>query len=749
MKKLLNNSYRREIDTKINHIVHIHKVMGKTVLSRPQTSLVKRSQGNREFLDGVMETPPRNREIGHKLDENDALHIFKMKWEDLEIPPSAAAEQRFVEQFLHALKNKSLKFHSFGLGPAGVKALLQVLRTQTKYVFLDLSSNHMSDKGAGHVARYMCTNPPIIHLDLRSNAITNTGFIKLFRALRRNSFLASLDISAVGGIERNKIGLQGCKELANMLLENEIISTLNISTCGVSIEGCAFLSLAFSRNKGLVSVDISANKFGHSGTNKLFSEDNSFGKIENFNISRNDISDLATASLCKQIKLSQSLQTLDLSHNKFTKFFLKQLQISLVGKNIQTLDISHNKFGPDCFIDFHDIIKETSSIQTLNLAANPIRDKGAKWIAKALEENTSIRSLDLSDAFITDKGAMRIAEVLEVNQTLERLILTNNSISDDGAIKIMKAVEKNDNIAILSLQNNEMTDKSAPHFLELMQKNTTLIDIDVEYNDFSYKTYALISETVANHKKDLSSNITKYARRHIEKLKKEEEILFDTRKKVEKRTKKVRKGLEEKQQKKEFYMDLRKSRTQAASDNEKRLEELKNESERMKDYRIDFQKNFAKFMSSAEAEKMRAENEYAKMCANRQHAASRVHRSENQKLETQVYYGRVIDDLKLQLSTVKLQLVQMLQEIQLQKDQLIKQEKEKVKAEQEERQKRKEKEKADRALKKVPGLRTISELQKMSKGIPKPMKVKKKKPPSRPKTAADAPIVRPELPELS
>lgn len=640
MKRLLNNTYKRNVDTRINRIVALHKN-----LPRPQTIHKSRCRS----------TQIMSANLNHLLNEQDARYIFKAKWDDLEIPQSKSAEQRFVDQFFKAIQKKSLNFGSFGLGPKATKAFLEIISTQTHFYQLDLSSNKLGDEGAFYVSQYLSCNPSIINLDLRSNNITSEGFSHILNSLKNNINICYLDISAIDGIDRNKLGVNGCQELSKLLISNEIISHLNLSMSGIPIDCCSILSKALAMNKSLIWLDISGNRFGYNGLTKLFSEDKSLGYLEYLNISKNDITDAASSSICKQINLSNYIKTIDFSYNKLSTSFLKKLVASIQNRKIQHLILSHNLFDQDSGQTIRNLIFEISSLETLNLSSNHLRDEGVHLLSKGLKESkgSHLKFLDLSDTSISDFGAVKLAKSLLENEILEKLLLNNNNIGDEGGIALFTSLCQNKTLLSIGLQSNEMTDTTSQSICDALLKNNTIIDINIDFNDFSYRKHSYLKELIQEHKKLVNAKISEYANRHIEVLKEDEKKMLKVREKVELQQKKVNLSLQEKNQKEKFFSDLKSKRELEASKSNTKLIEMQKEYEYLHQQKLMIQSNYADLRIKIETQQKNADSEFQKMTSNRQHAAARLHRANTKKLELEVESTRELDDLKVHLNTIK------------------------------------------------------------------------------------------------
>ena len=75
-----------------------------------------------------------------------------------------------------------------------------------------------------------------------------------------------------------------------------------------------------------------------------------------------------------------------------------------------------------------DILRENSTIQSLNLSRTGLDDEGVREICSALEVNKSITHLDLTGNKFTEKGATALRDALEMNKNLQELDVTNNQL---------------------------------------------------------------------------------------------------------------------------------------------------------------------------------------------------------------------------------------------------------------------------------------------------------------------------------
>ncbi|KAG0272313.1 hypothetical protein BGZ96_005384, partial [Linnemannia gamsii] len=78
-------------------------------------------------------------------------------------------------------------------------------------------------------------------------------------------------------------------------------------------------------------------------------------------------------------------------------------------------------------------VMANSTLTTLNLWDNSIRDNGAQALSEALKTNSTLTTLDLGCILIGSNGGQALSKALNINSTLTTLDFRDNSIGDNGA----------------------------------------------------------------------------------------------------------------------------------------------------------------------------------------------------------------------------------------------------------------------------------------------------------------------------
>ena len=665
VQRFLSNSYRRGIDMKLNKLVLNHNVHTSHRTKRSNAKIIVPKIKSRGFTSNPNSTLKK------------AKDVYFNKCKDLKVKPNQTAENRFVEQFLHAVKNKSLKLAGLGLGPSCVQDLVQYITVNTNFVLLDLSLNRLGDAGVDVLCEYIAQDGELIDLDLRSNGIGIQGSTHFFNAVTLNTHITSIDYSTIDGIERNRIGTEGCLALANCIRKNQTVASLNLAMCGITADGCKALGYAIPYNSSLVYLDLTANRFGTRGSDYLFAKDNSFGALTHLNLSKNALDDDATTLLCKRIAESKTIKSLNLSSNNLGKRFLSALYDCLTNGQppIEYLSLADNKFKSDAIVYLHMLIRDFPSIKHYDFSHNALTSKAIDDIAISSEKNGSLTSLDLSDTQIDDVGAKSISRMIENHPSLSKLNLSQNKISDEGGVLIAKSLLRSPALLTLSLADNELRDKTAEVILSILQKNVSIRNIDVSYNDFGCMSYVKLKRVIEEHKRKINANTSELAERHINFLKEEERRLFETREDIENTQVEIDEAEETFQSRKDELKDLDVVKADEVKSFEAQANEIREKYKAVSKEHDEKQRLRDSLRRNLEKRQHDAVEEYNKLTVHRQHLQARHARCEQKKLELATQAQKEMDDLHMRLTEVREQLKMAIMDAKEAKKNLIEKEK--------------------------------------------------------------------------
>lgn len=106
--------------------------------------------------------------------------------------------------------------------------------------------------------------------------------------------------------------------------------------------------------------------------------------------------------------------------------------------------------------EFAEAIKDNTTVKTLVLYNNSIKDEKAKLICEALKVNKSITTLKITEDHQDENCIKPLTEALKVNDNITSLELTKFQIGIEGAKSLGEALKINKSITTLRLVENEI-----------------------------------------------------------------------------------------------------------------------------------------------------------------------------------------------------------------------------------------------------------------------------------------------------
>ena len=161
------------------------------------------------------------------------------------------------------------------------------------------------------------------------------------------------------------------------------------------------------------------------------------------------IGDLAMQYLCKALHVNRSIRKLLVGHwsggNSITDKSAPFICTMLRNHNMLiTLDLRNNLLGPNgCALIARCVRENPGSLKSLKLAGNRMGDTGAKEIGLLLRETTTLEKLDIGSNHITPLGASFVFAGLAENVGVDRFIFDSNSIGVEGCDALGKCLERN------------------------------------------------------------------------------------------------------------------------------------------------------------------------------------------------------------------------------------------------------------------------------------------------------------------
>ena len=310
-------------------------------------------------------------------------------------------------------------------------------------------------------------------LILGNNILGPKGLIELFINLKNCTKLNLLDVS-YNGIDKNIFDNKNVEDIFNESLpnlysfyyegnylsteevknfvkdiaNNKCLTYLYLQNNQLNDDSMEILSYLITKNPYMHNLGLGYNKFTSKGIqslcNGLMNKDSN---IMELCLQKNNLDEASLSYLAEALKSNQSMRSLNLSYNNFTK--------------------------DECGNLISRIISESPKLKNLNLTACHLGLK-IKDICNKLEENKTITYIDMS---VNDFGKnseifKALAKMLGKNMYLKYLYLDSNYVSDkDFDIIINEGIKFNKNLKYLSLKSNKITLSSIKALSDSIKKD--------------------------------------------------------------------------------------------------------------------------------------------------------------------------------------------------------------------------------------------------------------------------------------
>ncbi|XP_036418983.1 LOW QUALITY PROTEIN: protein NLRC5-like [Colossoma macropomum] len=305
----------------------------------------------------------------------------------------------------------------------------------SKLKSLELSKNNLLDSGVRHLTAGL-EKPQVKLKTLRlcDCGITEQGCAALVSALKLNSSSHLIEVD----LSENKVGDAGVEKLSEILNNYSCkLEKLKLSKCCITEKGYAALASALKSNRYscLMDLDLRENDPGDTGV-KMITDPKC--KLKTLRLLKSSDAEEACKFLTESVHTNPILQReLDLSWKTLEDSRVKQLSALLADSHCRLLELRLNKSGVNeegCAALVSALCLNPSHLRTLDLSGNKVGKSGAEKIGTLLENaKCELLKLGLSNCSITEEGCAAVASAVEKNPThLKELDLSGNKIGGSG-----------------------------------------------------------------------------------------------------------------------------------------------------------------------------------------------------------------------------------------------------------------------------------------------------------------------------
>lgn len=347
---------------------------------------------------------------------------------------------------------------------------------------LDIPGRNTRFQGAQIIGNALAKNRWVTAIDLSHNHIGDRGAIELAQFLKVNEYLQSINLSVneitdVGAIALASAFIPYANPTGQPSQWNRSVYYLNLSGNKLKDDSLVALANAAACHRDLTRVDLQYNAIGPLGC-KAFMRSMQRNNLCSFILGGNMIGDDGTAALCAAWK----------------RFGGKGSQASL---NLSRNDVC--RIGAEAV---GNLLLDNDFVEDVNLSLNTIACKGAQLIVSKMlpPHKCVVRILNLQQNMLEDEGAEEVARVVEANlETLQKINVSHNQIREKGGLALMNALMKNTFLTMFMAGNNEMSkDKVVEAVCVVVQSTKTLKLLDLKRNSFTEEQKQKLSDSLKN-----------------------------------------------------------------------------------------------------------------------------------------------------------------------------------------------------------------------------------------------------------
>ena len=305
------------------------------------------------------------------------------------------------------------------IGDAGCESLaVEMLAGNHTLRKLYLSGNKIGTKGATALSGAILHGCSLSHLHLTANHIGAKGTEAIVGAvaqmdMRRQNLLQRQGGIVVAAVKPQAIeflllgetcmGSRGVAAVSGMLLTNQSLRYLELSSNNIDDKDMALISQALAQNKNLPlhSIQLSFNKITCAGVEAFMNAIWGSQTLKEIKLDNNKMQDRG-AQLCSVVLGSIALEHLDISFNRVSTVGIKAVMKS---------------------------ISENNSLRTLSLSGIPIDQNASKAVSYALAYNQSLMKLYLDSCCVGYSGQRHIVAGIVSNTNVNLRVLTGFQLS--------------------------------------------------------------------------------------------------------------------------------------------------------------------------------------------------------------------------------------------------------------------------------------------------------------------------------
>lgn len=234
--------------------------------------------------------------------------------------------------------------------------------------------------------------------------------------------LSALDCTITNlDLTDNSLGPNEVSLLAKAIASNRSLKAIHMSGNRASVFGGAEIALTLSLNNRIQELDLARASLGYQGAECL-AKHLGHCRLTALDLSDNSLGDKGIIAVGQSLGSNFTLQLLELAGNALNdegasavaRLLSRLSQRSPMEKQLQHVGLQRNKIGAKGTSEIASALSLGCGVQTLDIRANFIRDKGALALAEAVKaKKSNLQRVDV------DGCGVSAAALSELNDTLE------------------------------------------------------------------------------------------------------------------------------------------------------------------------------------------------------------------------------------------------------------------------------------------------------------------------------------------
>ena len=146
---------------------------------------------------------------------------------------------------------------------------------------------------------------------------------------------------------------------------------------------------------------------------------------------------------------------------------------------------------------FKQLLTKSNTLRVLDISGVRIKLKEAECLASC--RNILVQDLRMRKCRLTPREADMIGEMLAHNSSIVSIDLRSNFIKEKGVERIVYHLKNDNMIQRINLCKNHITAPGINHLISsnLLQTNSSLTNLDLSHNDFKYKDVCLLLNSIS------------------------------------------------------------------------------------------------------------------------------------------------------------------------------------------------------------------------------------------------------------